>query len=186
MQLLRFDRPDAPNNEQATAHLRVTVKDRDQRPGGPAILQRHHGTRTRRLRRVPHHHSAHRASEFGVYWPALVPAEVVTPCLVRPDGTVRLIDHGPSATAAECGEHANANCNGEGPERIAASRREGETTRAPLGLICGARSGDKGGNANVGLWTRSAAHYRLAVPLPHYRPVPPAAHRIRGAARAPL
>ena len=24
----------------------------------------------------------------------------------------------------------------------------------PLGRVCGARSGDKGGNANVGLWTR--------------------------------
>ncbi len=25
--------------------------------------------------------------------------------------------------------------------------------RVPLGTVCGARSGDKGGNANVGLWT---------------------------------
>jgi len=30
----------------------------------------------------------------------------------------------------------------------------------PLGLICGARSGDKGGNGNVGIWTRSDAAYR--------------------------
>jgi hypothetical protein len=29
----------------------------------------------------------------------------------------------------------------------------------PLGLICGARSGDKGGNANVGLWARDHAAY---------------------------
>ena len=32
-------------------------------------------------------------------------------------------------------------------------------TRAPLGLIAGARSGDKGGNANVGVWVRTAAQY---------------------------
>ena len=31
--------------------------------------------------------------------------------------------------------------------------------RAPLGLVCGARSGDKGGNANVGLWTSGPAQY---------------------------
>lgn len=31
--------------------------------------------------------------------------------------------------------------------------------RAPLGLVCGARSGDKGGNANVGLWTRRDDEY---------------------------
>jgi hypothetical protein len=29
----------------------------------------------------------------------------------------------------------------------------------PLGTICGARSGDKGGNANVGVWVRNAAAY---------------------------
>jgi len=31
--------------------------------------------------------------------------------------------------------------------------------RAPLGLVCAARSGDKGGNANVGVWTRDAATF---------------------------
>lgn len=29
----------------------------------------------------------------------------------------------------------------------------------PLGLVAGARSGDKGGNANVGLWARDDAAY---------------------------
>ncbi|WP_439648748.1 AtuA-related protein [Herbidospora daliensis] len=29
----------------------------------------------------------------------------------------------------------------------------------PLGLIAGARSGDKGGNANLGVWVRTADHY---------------------------
>src|SRR5204862_7436723 len=33
------------------------------------------------------------------------------------------------------------------------------TERLPLGTICGARSGDKGGNANVGVWARNAAAY---------------------------
>ena len=33
------------------------------------------------------------------------------------------------------------------------------TLRRPLGCVCGARSGDKGGNANVGLWTRNAASF---------------------------
>ena len=34
--------------------------------------------------------------------------------------------------------------------------------RAPLGRVAGARSGDKGGNANIGLWTRDDAGVRLA------------------------
>jgi hypothetical protein len=35
----------------------------------------------------------------------------------------------------------------------------GPTERLPLGTICGARSGDKGGNANVGVWARNASAY---------------------------
>ena len=35
--------------------------------------------------------------------------------------------------------------------------------RVPLGTICGGRSGDKGGNANVGLWTRTDEAYEWLV-----------------------
>jgi len=36
----------------------------------------------------------------------------------------------------------------------------GETHRAPLGFVAGARSGDKGGNANVGVWVRTGEQWR--------------------------
>jgi hypothetical protein len=36
----------------------------------------------------------------------------------------------------------------------------GPTKRAPLGLVAGARSGDKGGNANVGVWVRTDEAWR--------------------------
>jgi hypothetical protein len=34
-----------------------------------------------------------------------------------------------------------------------------DTRRAPIGRIVGARSGDKGGNANLGVWARTEAAY---------------------------
>jgi hypothetical protein len=34
-----------------------------------------------------------------------------------------------------------------------------DTTRVPLGTVAGARSGDKGGNANVGVWVRDDDAY---------------------------
>ena len=34
-----------------------------------------------------------------------------------------------------------------------------DVVRAPLGRIMGARSGDKGGTANIGVWTRSEAAF---------------------------
>jgi len=37
--------------------------------------------------------------------------------------------------------------------------QDAETTRVPLGTICGARSGNKGGNADVGVWARSDVGY---------------------------
>ena len=36
----------------------------------------------------------------------------------------------------------------------------GETRRAPLGSIAGASSGDKGGDANVGVWVRTGPHWQ--------------------------
>jgi hypothetical protein len=40
---------------------------------------------------------------------------------------------------------------------------DGPTERVPLGRLFGARSGDKGGNANVGVFARSAAAYAWLV-----------------------
>ncbi|MQS04231.1 AtuA-related protein, partial [Streptomyces alkaliterrae] len=36
----------------------------------------------------------------------------------------------------------------------------GPTRRVPLGLVAGARSGDKGGNANLGVWARDEPGWR--------------------------
>ncbi|HEY2549293.1 MAG TPA: acyclic terpene utilization AtuA family protein [Streptosporangiaceae bacterium] len=40
---------------------------------------------------------------------------------------------------------------------------DGGTVRVPLGTIAGARSGDKGGNANVGVWVRNQAEFAWLV-----------------------
>src|SRR4029453_19515444 len=39
----------------------------------------------------------------------------------------------------------------------------GTTRQVALGAICGARSGDKGGNANVGVWVRTPEAYAWLV-----------------------
>jgi hypothetical protein len=98
-----------------------------------------------------------------VYWPALVPAAVVEHAVVLPDGTRRVIPH-PRVTADSGAEPApaagNAGPAGAGnPGGAAAEGNAGPTRRAPLGRVCAARSGDKGGNANIGVWTRDAAGF---------------------------
>ena len=157
VRLLRFDRPDAPTNAQATAHLQVTVKDKDKE-----LVGRHFSGAAVGLI-LGGYAGFHAttppadASEFGVYWPALIPAEVVTHRVTLPNGETRLIPHTPSAPAPAGDREEGA---GRRPDRgVRGVVPPGDTVHVPLGLICGARSGDKGGNANVGLWTRTDEEY---------------------------
>jgi hypothetical protein len=88
-------------------------------------------------------------SAFGVYRPAAVPREAVTHTVVLPDGERRVVIDPPTSETV--------------PPVVAAvsgtPRTSGATTRVPLGAVAGARSGDKGGDANIGLWTRSDDAY---------------------------
>ena len=48
------------------------------------------------------------------------------------------------------------------PAAVGRSPAAGPTRRVPLGTIAHARSGDKGGDANVGVWARDARNDRAA------------------------
>ncbi|WP_246393451.1 acyclic terpene utilization AtuA family protein [Pseudonocardia pini] len=196
VRLLRFDRPDAPSNEQATAHLRVTVKDPDPRTVGRAFSN---ATMELALGGYAGFHTTTpptAESAYGVYRPAAVPRSAVTQTVVLPDGTRSVVadpqvgevsEHlcparSPAgAGAAGADPHAGGQGKGVadphagGQSNSAADPHAGgqgkgvagedpgvpaEGTRpVPLGAVCGARSGDKGGNANVGVWTRTEAEY---------------------------
>ncbi|HUN33068.1 MAG TPA: acyclic terpene utilization AtuA family protein [Trebonia sp.] len=157
VRLLRFDQPDASANVQATAHLQITVKDKDPQLAGRQFSGAAVGLYLGGYAGFHTTTPPTDASEFGVYWPALVPAEVVTQRLVLPGGQSRVIPHtAPSATPAP-GEATPVGTADDPPPVPPAA---GDTVSAPLGLICGARSGDKGGNANVGLWARTDNQYR--------------------------
>jgi hypothetical protein len=149
VRLLRFDRPDAPSNEQATAHLRVTVKDPDPRKVGRAFSN---ATMELALGGYAGFHTTtppSGESAFGVYRPAAVPRSAVTQTVVL-GGERQVV---PDPPTVRQGEHLRVR-----PAQQSAPA-EGDTRRAPLGSVAGARSGDKGGNANIGLWTRDDAAY---------------------------
>jgi hypothetical protein len=151
VRLLRFDRPDAPTNEQATAHLRITVKGQDERATGrafsDAVLEQALGGYAGFHLTTP----PTGASAFGIYWPALVPASEVTQTVHLPDGTTRGIPHTTVATPEPYHPVRSS---------VPAVRFGAERVTVPLGRLCGARSGDKGGNANVGFWARDGVTYQ--------------------------
>ena len=103
VRLLRFDRPDAPANELATAHLRVTVKDQDERKVGRAFSD---AITELALAGYAGFHTTTPpagASAYGIYWPALIPARLVTQHVHLPDGSTTSVrandtDPGPRAT----------------------------------------------------------------------------------------
>ncbi|MCW0215585.1 MAG: DUF1446 domain-containing protein [Pseudonocardia sp.] len=152
VRLLRFDTADAPSNERATAHLRVTVKDPDPRKVGRAFSN---ATMELALGGYAGFHTTTppgSESAYGVYRPAAVPRSAVVHTVVLPDGTRRTVPDPCSAAPPVRGEP------GPGPGHVFRARTP-EVRHVPLGRVCGARSGDKGGNANIGIWTRSDEAY---------------------------
>ncbi|WP_050803757.1 MULTISPECIES: acyclic terpene utilization AtuA family protein [Protofrankia] len=153
VRLLRFDHDNAEINALATAHLQVTVKDRD-----PARVGRSFSNATMALPLGGYagfHTTTPPTSEsaYGVYWPTLVARDVVTQRVVLDDGSEFVIEHSPSAPQPPAAAEEPVGVTTTPPVGT------GERVRVPLGRLAGARSGDKGGNANVGIWARDDATY---------------------------
>ncbi|MEU8803631.1 acyclic terpene utilization AtuA family protein [Spirillospora sp. NPDC048819] len=87
---------------------------------------------------------------YGVYTPAFVPNEAVEHVAVTHEG--ERVPIPPVSTTATL----------PAPEETARRERpaQGPSVRAPLGRVAGARSGDKGGDANIGVWARTDAQWR--------------------------
>jgi hypothetical protein len=147
--LIRTDKPDPPNNEEAVAALTITVKDRDPRKVGRAFGA---AAIELALASYPGYFGTGGPSEaaaYGVYWPTLVPSELVHHEVVV-DGNRTVVDNTPGELEA-ADVHLQV--------RALPAVPDGPTEKVALGRIAGARCGDKGGNANVGLWTRTAEAY---------------------------
>lgn len=161
--LIRTDHVDPISNETATAELRITVKDSDERKVGRAFTNAMVETV---LCNIPGMYALSGApgagNSYGVYIPATVPAELVPQYvhLVKPPGPpVQVTSVAP--TSRPFGD-AGTSRPSHGAQEVTATPA-GPTRRVPLGTLFGTRSGDKGGNANLGVFARSdAAHAWLS------------------------
>ncbi len=152
--LVRSDKPDAPLNVEATAQLRVTVKDADPERVGRSFSR---AATELALAGYPGLHLTSPPGEgtmYGVYWPALVPADLVVPAVVHADGRRLEVPHSAHRVGGVGRGVAEVSEVGSDPTSVPYLAEEA-TRRIPLGTVIGSRSGDKGGNANVGLWARS-------------------------------
>ena len=148
---------DPATNEAAMSQLRITVKDPDPEKVGKRFSR---AAVELALAHYPGFFMTappQDSTPYAVYWPTTVDASRVVQ-------RVRLGEHerevspaphsGPSA-----GEETSPDlidlCPDGARENAPSRWREVDTAPAPLGRIAGARSGDKGGDANVGVWTES-------------------------------
>ncbi|MFI6657413.1 acyclic terpene utilization AtuA family protein [Streptomyces sp. NPDC050523] len=151
--LVRTDKVDAETEETASAVLRLVVRDADQavvgRPLSGAAIEL-------ALAGYPGFHvlaPPGKGAPYGVFDAVYVPQGEVGHEAVLDDG--RRIPVPPAHDSLVLEDLPEP----EAPEPLPQPR----TRRVPLGLVAGARSGDKGGNANVGVWVRSDAAWRWLV-----------------------
>jgi len=143
--LIRTDKADPATQEEATAIWRVTVKDHDERKVGRAFSNANTHTG---LSSIPGMYGLSggpsAGSPYGVYRPAVVPNDLVPQYVHIHGGDTVMVD-----SVAPTGDPLAIEVPGQ---HVLADE---PTTMAPLGTVVGTRSGDKGGDANVGVYART-------------------------------
>lgn len=213
--------------------LTVTVKDPDPAKAGRGFFSAVASIALAAYPGLYLEHASPKATEYGVYWPALVDASEVTEYAVLADGS-RIAaprppsqhrDQGPSPVSSPSADRhpspapgsfrepgpspePGSDASGRSAPRPALAdavppaplrppgaeadlsrparpepngQESGRTVRLPLGTLIGARSGDKGGDANVGLWARDDAAYawlRAWLDVPRLRALLPETARL--------
>ncbi|MCW2750226.1 MAG: exopolyphosphatase [Aeromicrobium sp.] len=152
-QLDRTDVGDPATEAQGTALLRCHVKSAEPGPVGRSFsdaaiqlaLASYPGFS---VTRPPAGGTA-----YGIYRPAYVPQTMVPHVVVAADGTRTDIAPPTTVTPILDVTRTRAEATHAAEGEVSTSSTFGrETVRAPLGRLAYARSGDKGGDANVGVW----------------------------------
>ena len=148
IRLTRADKENPRTNEEAFAYLKITVMDGDAKkvdrfsakivelglanfPGFTATAPPSKG------------------SPVIVHWPALMSAKHLEQKVVMGDREMVVPFQAPQGPAQAV----------EAPAAAIPSVPEGKMIRVALGRIFAARSGDKGGNANLGVWGKTPESY---------------------------
>jgi len=148
--LARTDHADADTEEAASALLHCVVRDPD-----PANVGRQFSSAAVELALASYPGFTVTAPPgdgqvYGVFTAGYVDATKVPHVAVHADGTGTFI---PGATETSALAPAD-------PPPLPEPLPAGPTRSVPLGRIAAARSGDKGGSANVGVWVRTEEQWR--------------------------
>ena len=151
IQLIRSDHEDPDNNEVAHAALRVTITGQDPSKFGRIFAAK---TTELGLAGIPGNTSRGAAGFNGgpaiIHWPALVSSQRLTERVHLGGKTTQVLP----TQRLDMEEIYYQEIPASIPPAPA-----GPTTRIPFGRLFGTRSGDKGGNANCGVWAKTDEAY---------------------------
>ncbi|GAB2639731.1 acyclic terpene utilization AtuA family protein [Kribbella swartbergensis] len=150
------EKPNAESEEEASVILRCAVKDPD-----PQVVGRTFSNAAVELAlsSYPGFHVTAPpgdGSPYGIFRAGYVDIREVEHVVVLPDGTRKTVE--PGAETQPLTEVEDIGLPMPLPQLASSGRPR--TREVPLGRIAGARSGDKGGDANVGVWVRQEKAWR--------------------------
>ena len=144
--LVRTDKPDPATNEEAVALWRISVKDPDEAKVGRSVSN---AVIELALANIPGFFGIGTGPTggraYGVFRPAVVPADLVPQLVVVLGGERAVVESVAPTGRTDVGVR-------HGPD---AEIPSGPSVAVPIGRVVGARSGDKGGNANLGVFART-------------------------------
>ena len=150
--LVRTDKADPASNEEAVARWRLSLASRDEAKLGRVLSDTVNELALATIPGMFAPGAGGRPRAFGIYRPASVPADLVPASVSILGGDRTVVDSTVVGPAA-------APVGSAGSDPSPATAPGGPVVEAPLGRVVGTRSGDKGGNANLGVFARSPAAF---------------------------
>jgi hypothetical protein len=161
--LARTDHPDADTIEAACALLTAHIQDADSARAGRTFSQAAVELALASYPGCSLTTTPGNATPYGVFGATYLPQSAVPHTAVLPDGTHLPIPAPTSfaalATPTSPADLGQSDAAGDQLTSLSPRSANGGTTRLALGRVVGARSGDKGGDANLGVWARDDAGY---------------------------
>ncbi|MBI5594266.1 MAG: DUF1446 domain-containing protein [Deltaproteobacteria bacterium] len=157
VQLIRSDRENPDHNDLAFAHLRITVMDPDAKKAGRLFSAK---VVELALASIPGFTLTGPPSQGDPairHWPALVSSDLIRQ-QVHVNG--QTLEVGPVPAVSGAREVDNSGLPPAGSGDVPGFETE-ETRPVHFGRLFATRSGDKGGNANLGVWARDIRSFEF-------------------------
>jgi len=149
VQLVRSDKPDPSTNDEAFALLRITVVGADPKKAGRLFADKIVEMALANIPGFTVTAPPSGGSPAVVHWPALVDVGHITQVVHLEGDTFEV------AAAVD----AEAAAPVQPQQRDIPPLPTGKMVQAPLGRAFATRAGDKGGNANLGVWAQTPEAY---------------------------